>query len=174
MEDAVRLNRPKASSRDKWYPSTLKCNVAYALAPTSLSLEIVVRNVGGAKAPLIVGAHPYFIVEGSWLIRAEGALRCLAEGKIPTGVLVPHEFGEDGEYDDCFLIERDPLVLESKRFRITVIRRGMPYVQIYTGVRRAIAVEPMSGAPDAYHNGMGLKVLSPDEEARFGFTIEFE
>jgi len=40
-------------------------------------------------------------------------------------------------------------------------------------VEGAVAVEPMSGAPDAYHNGMGLKILRPGEAAEFSFEISF-
>ncbi|MFB6491245.1 MAG: aldose 1-epimerase [Thermoproteus sp. AZ2] len=156
------------------YPSRLSCRVSYALRPGALEVAVRVRNMGPRRAPLTVGAHPYFLVEGPWRIRAQGAMRCVALNKIPTGGLEPHEFGEGGEYDDCFLIEQDPVVLESRLSRIVLARRNMPYVQIYTGVKGAVAVEPMSGAPDAYHNGMGLRILAPGEEAEYGFVVEFE
>ncbi len=99
---------------------------------------------------------------------------CEAVNKIPTGRLVPFDINNTvrREFDDCFLISNDDIVLESNYSTIRIIRRGMPYVQIFTGVPNAVAIEPMSGAPDAYHNGMGLIIMKPGEERVFKFTIE--
>jgi aldose 1-epimerase len=46
--------------------------------------------------------------------------------------------------------------------------RSYPYLQIYTpDHRKSIAIENLSAAPDAFNNGMGLKVLSPNEAVTF-------
>ncbi len=155
------------------YPSTLLCSVRYELSEASLSVSLKAINRGPRRAPLVVGAHPYFVVSRPWRLDAKNPLRCVAVGKIPTGELVPHSFGIDGEYDDCFLVEEDPVVLKSPYSTVELWRRGMPYIQVYTGVEGAVAVEPMSGAPDAYHNGMGLRILDPGESAVFSFEIKF-
>ena len=47
----------------------------------------------------------------------------------------------------------------------------MPYFQIYTGIKGAVALEPMSGAPDAYHNYIGLDLIKSGEIKNYGFTI---
>ncbi|AEA13525.1 Aldose 1-epimerase [Thermoproteus uzoniensis 768-20] len=156
------------------YPSTLSCAVRYELSENSLSVSLSIVNAGRRRAPLVVGAHPYFVVSRPWRLRAENPLRCVAVGKIPTGELVPHSFGVEGDYDDCFLVEGDPVILESPYSVVEMRRRNMPYIQVYTGVEGAVAVEPMSGAPDAYHNGMGLKILGPGEAAEFSFEIYFK
>ncbi|MFP3193052.1 MAG: aldose 1-epimerase [Thermoproteus sp.] len=155
------------------YPSAISCTVDYRLSGSSLSVSLRVVNIGQRGAPLVVGAHPYFVVSRPWRLRAEGPLRCVAVDKIPTGELAPHEFGVEGVYDDCFLVGRDPVVLESPYSVVEIRRYNMPYIQVYTGVEGAVAVEPMSGAPDAYHNGMGLKILRPGEAAEFSFEISF-
>lgn len=43
-----------------------------------------------------------------------------------------------------------------------------PYLQIFTPAhRKSIAIENLSAAPDALNNGIGLKVLEPEESASF-------
>lgn len=155
------------------YPSTLSCSARYELFDDSLRVILRVVNRGARRAPLVVGAHPYFVAARPWRIFAESPLRCVSVDKIPTGELVPHSFGVDGYYDDCFLVEEDPVVLESPHSTVELWRFGMPYIQVYTGIEGAVAVEPMSGAPDAYHNKMGLRTLSPGEAVAFSFEVRF-
>ncbi|WP_054854875.1 aldose 1-epimerase [Vulcanisaeta sp. JCM 16161] len=155
------------------YPTELTSTIKYTLDDNSLSVEIVIRNTGFRNAPLVVGAHPYFIVRNDWRIHVQGdALMCETIDKIPTGKLIPFNLNNTirREFDDCFLINSD-IMLESQYSSIKIIRHNMPYVQIFTGVPNAIAIEPMSGAPDAYHNGMGLTIIRPGEERRYGFTM---
>ncbi|WP_460173372.1 aldose epimerase family protein [Vulcanisaeta sp. JCM 14467] len=157
------------------YPTELTSIVRYTLIDKGLDIEIIVRNTGLKDAPLVVGAHPYFIISGDWRLKTQGSVQmCEAVNKIPTGRLVPFDINNTvrREFDDCFLISNDDIVLESNYSTIRIIRRGMPYVQIFTGVPNAVAIEPMSGAPDAYHNGMGLIIMKPGEERVFKFTIE--
>ncbi|MEZ0249275.1 MAG: aldose 1-epimerase [Thermoproteus sp.] len=156
------------------YPSRLLCKVSYRLSDGLLEVFLEATNLGPRRAPLVAGAHPYFVVEEPWAIRAKRPMRCVAVGKIPTGEFAPHEFGVGGNYDDCFLVAEDPVVLESPHSVIKLERRDMPYIQVYTGVVGAVALEPMSGAPDAYHNGLGLKILAPGETARFWFSMSFQ
>jgi aldose 1-epimerase len=39
--------------------------------------------------------------------------------------------------------------------------------------RRSVAVEPMTCAPDAFHNGLGLQVLEPGQKttASWGISV---
>ncbi|WP_052885827.1 aldose 1-epimerase [Vulcanisaeta distributa] len=160
--------------RNPGYPTELTLTVKYALTGKELNVDIITRNTGLKNAPLVVGAHPYFIVSNDWRLNAQGDVRmCEAVNKIPTGRLIPFNLSNTTkrEFDDCFLINGD-IILESQYSTIRIIRYGMPYVQIFTGVPNAIAIEPMSGAPDAYHNGMGLIIIRPNEERRFRFTVK--
>ncbi|WP_054853578.1 aldose 1-epimerase [Vulcanisaeta distributa] len=156
------------------YPTELTSIIKYALNDDGLNVEIIVRNTGLRNAPLVVGAHPYFIVGDNWRMSVQGDVRiCESINKIPTGRLIPFNLGDAvrREFDDCFLISGD-ITLESQYSMIRIVRRNMPYVQVFTGVPNAVAIEPMSGAPDAYHNGMGLTIIKPGEEGgRYGFTI---
>ncbi len=158
---ALRLSHPG-------YPTELDLKVSYTALMDGLEATIYVKNVGESDAPLVVGAHPYFIVRGHWSIEPMDVFRCVSVGKIPTGSIEPFKLIE-GTYDDCFIIKGD-VKLRSDYSTVVIEKPGMDYVQVYT-VEGAIAVEPMSGAPDAYHNGMGLAVIKPGEERLYTFRI---
>ncbi len=163
----------KGALRHPGYPSELLLRVTYELGGL-LMASAAVTNVGERRAPLVVGWHPYFLVKGGWAIRPSGqALRCESVDRIPTGRLVPHSFGPDGSYDDCFYVESGEVELDTGEGSILVRGSGMRFFQVYTGVPGAVAVEPMSGAPDAYHNGLGLTVIGPGETREFSFTVSF-
>jgi aldose 1-epimerase len=154
------------------YPTLIRSQVSYQVSSNSLKVDIRVSNIGDRRAPLTVGAHPYFLVSGNWRIEARGAKKCVAANLIPTGELVDYHFGEDGSYDDCFLVPND-VILTSSHSSVLIRRQGMPFLQVYTGIKGAVAVEPMSGAPDAFHNSLGLTVLEPGSTASFSFSMEF-
>ncbi len=152
------------------YPTTLKVTVTYSVVLGSLDVTISVENVGDKSAPLVVGAHPYFVVKGRWSISPFKVMRLKTENKIPTGEV--EEFNlVQGDYDDTFIIEENVVELRSNYSTITIEKSDMNYVQVYTGQPGAVAIEPMSGAPDAFHNGLGLTVLTPGERKDFNFVI---
>ena len=157
--------------RHSGYPTTLAINVEYTLYGDELKTVIIVRNIGNSEAPLVVGAHPYFIVSDDWDIEVSGeSYRCESINKIPTGRLVRDRLRR-GDWDDCFIVN-DPIILKSSYSKIIISRENMRYLHVYTGAQSAVALEPMSGAPDAYHNGMGLLIIRPGEKMNFSFTIK--
>ncbi|WP_420807180.1 aldose 1-epimerase [Acidianus manzaensis] len=152
------------------YPTKLLIKVTYSLNQ-GLETRINVKNLGNLKAPLVVGAHPYFIVKGKWSIKPSKVERCILEKNIPTGKIEEYTITQK-DYDDCFIIPSD-VTLESEYSKITIKKdETMKYIQIYTGEPNAVAVEPMSGAPDAYHNNLGLVSIQPKEIKEFYFKIE--
>ncbi|BCS93943.1 aldose 1-epimerase [Metallosphaera javensis (ex Sakai et al. 2022)] len=164
-EREVRLGLQLA---DRGYPSSLLIEVDYLLKD-GLTCVIWVENEGD-EAPLVVGTHPYFIVEGEWEIYPNRAKRCVMKDKIPTGEMIDFTIMQ-GEYDDCFHLPGD-LTLSSRYSKIKISKPGMDFVQLYTGIPGSVAVEPMSGAPDAFNNGIGLLTLASGERRRFEIRIE--
>ncbi|QIW23985.1 aldose 1-epimerase [Sulfolobus sp. S-194] len=155
------------------YPSTLLSRVNYKIDENALSIKISITNTGERRAPLTVGTHPYFVISDDWeILTTTDVKQCVMKDKIPTGELVISKF-EHRDYDDCFLVNGN-VKLKSSYSSILIKRENMPFIQVYTGVKGALAIEPMSGAPDAYHNGLGLKVLNSKEEAHFSFQIFVE
>jgi Galactose mutarotase and related enzymes len=163
----------RATLRHAGYPTELLVKVKYEVMG-SLRATATFTNVGKRNAPLVVGWHPYFAVAGQWMLTPEGAaLRCESENKIPTGRLASYSFGKDGEYDDCFLIQSGRVELKSELGITSIKSDNMKFFQVYTGVKGAVAVEPMSGAPDAFHNGLGLVIIRPGETREFSFEATF-
>jgi len=154
--------------KDPGYPSPLFIKVKYSLDYSSLTTAISVKNEG-EEAPLVVGAHPYFIVKGNWRIFPEKAKRLIMKDKIPTGEMEDFTMTQ-GEYDDCFLLKGN-VTLISDYSKVTIEKENMDFIQIYTGQPSAVAVEPMSGAPDAFHNGIGLITLKEGDTATFTFKV---
>ncbi len=154
------------------YPSRLICNVTYQLDGFTLKVIMEVKNVGENNAPITVGAHPYFIVDGKWDLLPKELSRLKSKDKIPTGEIEKYTVDCDLPIDDCFLFDGS-LTLTSKRSQVKVESDNMKFIQIYNGIPGAVAIEPMSGAPDAFHNGMGLEVLSPRDTTKHDFTLTF-
>lgn len=152
------------------YPTKLQIRINYLVEEGSLSVSFSVKNIGEKKAPLTVGAHPYFITFTDWQISPNKGQKCVTQDKIPTGEFVTSDI-VNGNYDDCFKMDNEEIVLTSSYSTVKIIRENMPFVQLYTGVKGAIAIEPMSGAPDAYHNNIGLKIINKEEEIEYSFKI---
>ncbi|HEY6538065.1 MAG TPA: aldose epimerase, partial [Candidatus Dormibacteraeota bacterium] len=111
------------------------------------------------------------------------------ERAIPTGRLLPvagtdHDFTTqrpigDARLDTCFTeLERGPdglawVDLETPEHdrRVSLwLNRDHPYLMLFTGDslapderRRSLGVEPMTAAPNAFQNGLGLRLIDPGE-----------
>lgn len=172
--DEVDEDRAKLSVtlKNAGYPSELKCEVTYELSQSSIEVSMGITNMGDMDAPLTVGAHPYFIVKGKWDLDPKVFTRLELENKIPNGKMSEWRVDASASIDDCFLFD-GKVTLTSEWSKVEVESTNMKYLQIFNGVNDAVALEPMSGAPDAYNNGMGLTVLRPRSKAEYGFKITF-
>ncbi|BCU66900.1 aldose epimerase [Sulfolobales archaeon HS-7] len=165
-ENTVRL---RTVLENPGYPSLLLSKIEYRFASSDVQVSYEIRNIGMKNAPLTVGAHPYFVVNEDWKVIAKGK-KYLSQNNIPTGQTVDVNLDGNGNFDDCFLIQGE-VKLTSSHLTVILERQEMPYVQIYTGVNGAVAIEPMSGIPDAFHNGIGLTILKPEERREFSFKV---
>jgi len=169
------------------YPFTLDLRVEYSLADDGLTVRAEATNVGEEPCPYGFGAHPY--LSGGGGLANELELRVPAETalisnerSIPVG-----RQSVDGteldfraskplgsvQLDHCFTdLARDG----DGRARIELggratlwVDESYPYVMVFTGdalpdvARRAVAVEPMTCAPNAFRSGDGLIRLEPGE-----------
>ncbi|HEX8460023.1 MAG TPA: aldose 1-epimerase [Segetibacter sp.] len=168
------------------YPFKYKCAVEYSLAEgNALTVKTTITNTGQQLMPIVDGWHPYFtlgdtINEYQVEFQSKEMLE-FDENLIPTRTLIPYqEFGSLKHFgptlfDNCFTLnfaECQPMcVIRHPKRKVQIEfhpESSYPYLQIYTpDHRKSIAVENLSGAPDAFNNGMGLKVLEPKEEATF-------
>ncbi len=168
----------KAVLSDRGYPSTLDLSVDYRLERKSISVSYTAQNTGAADAPLVIGSHPYFITEGRWKILPSVPARelHLSDGYFPDGSFRQFDFDrylDEVPLDNCFEGGGD-LRLSSGRGDIVIRRRRMDYFLVYNGAYArgsSVAIEPMTGAPDAFNNGIGLNVLAPGQKFECEYSI---
>lgn len=168
------------------YPFDLEVVVGYDLLETGLACAFVVRNAGTGPAPVGAGFHPYLLApaggaDGTMLLSPASKL-VEFDGLLPTGRIVdvppdldfrqPRPVGPL-RLNHCFT----GLAKDSDGFaRVRVgdvelwMDANFPYLVLYTGdalgpdARKALAVEPMTCATDAFnHPEWGLRVLQPGE-----------
>lgn len=196
------LNLEAAEYGPRGYPFSLAVRVTYSLDGQGLSCAFAVRNAGGTAAPVGVGFHPYFTVgtelidEADAKIPAAGYLefnRQLA----PTGKVLAakgtewdyREFRRIGprRFNHCYLeLERNGAGMATAALRHrasgrtieVVMDRAFSAIVVYTGdaiadaPRRALAIEPMTCATDAFnHPDWGLKRLLPGETFTGRYTV---
>ncbi len=133
--------------------------------------------------PLADGWHPYFklgeSIDDCLLQFNSETMVQFDESLIPTGKkLIDRRFYrscliKDIQLDNCFELnnyEDQPRCFLSKSNITLAIEpdASYPYLQVYTPPhRKSIAIENLSGAPDAFNNGMGLIILHPQEKKVF-------
>lgn len=188
----VLLNAASYASRG--YPFSLAIRVAYGLDAQGLLCSFAVQNVGQQAAPVGVGFHPYFTVGTALVDEVESKIPATGylefnERLVPTGTVIDAKGGEwdyrgyrrvgNRRFNHCYVgLERDAdgMATASLRHRGSgraidiVMDRSFSAVVVYTGdaivdaPRRALAIEPMTCATDAFnHPEWGLQRLNPGE-----------
>lgn len=162
------------------FPSRLHSVVRYRLDNESFTTRFEIENTGKGNAPLMVGTHPYFLTYGDWDITADDPVKKLeyADKYFPTGQMTDfatHELssGSGKVFDNCFFGGGN-LHLHNGKVHIMMERKNMPYFQVYNGEYaegKSVAIEPMTGAPDSFNNGMGLIVLEPGDSFTCSYTV---
>jgi aldose 1-epimerase len=162
------------------YPFALHLAVGYELESDGVVVTLRATNAGRGRAPFGTGVHPYLRFDGDVTLQIPASTHVpVDQRKLPTGPPAPvggteldfrmrRRIGEQS-VDACFGdIGREPdalgrVTLEATdgAHRIVVwMDDAFQFVQVYTAVG-AIAVEPMTCAPDAFNTGDGLLVLEP-------------
>ncbi len=190
------------------WPFLLETWVRYALAEDGLTVTHGARNLGAARAPWAVGAHPYFRVgevpveQLTLEVRAARYLE-LDDRLVPVAVRDVEPGGEfdlstprelagldlNVGYQDVATGPSGVAVLTAPDGGRTVVWQDEPFrwLQVFTprdfahvgrdggeAPALAVALEPMSAAPDALNSGEGLAWLEPDQvwEASWGARYE--
>ncbi|MGH2565590.1 MAG: aldose 1-epimerase, partial [Ginsengibacter sp.] len=173
-------------AEDKGYPFNYDCLVTWQLeGDNKLSVTTECINKDAGLIPIQDGWHPYFnlgdSVNGLQLEFQSKEMVEFNSSLIPTQNLIPYsEFNslkkiDDTFFDNCFTLNmhacqplcvlRNPL----KKMEIEIYPgKSYPYLQVYIPPpRKTIAIENISGAPDAFNNGMGFITLEPGESSLF-------
>ena len=167
---------------DKGFPFKYTIEVKWTL---ELNRKIVVEtniiNQSSTNIPMVDGWHPYFTIgntieDCTIKFKAKGKMHYDAD-LLPTGEMIEEKSFEQGKkigsimLDDGF--ELDPIdpscTLENDFYSIRIEPNSRyPYLQLYTPPnRKSIAIENLSGAPNAFNNKMGLQYLEPHESLLF-------
>jgi len=166
------------------YPFALALSVSYELASGGVVMTLHATNVGTERAPFGAGLHPYLTpgtshVDDVLLEIPAGTRVPVDERLLPCGPAVPVD-GTELDFrrarrlgalrlDACFGdLDRSPAGVARVRLgshagagQLTVwMDERFRFVQVFTA-DAAIAVEPMTCAPDAFNSGDGLVVLEP-------------
>ncbi|WP_221585024.1 aldose 1-epimerase family protein [Microbacterium sp. G2-8] len=178
------------------YPFGLETRVTYALVDDGIHVTHRIANVGSEAAPVAVGTHPFFQIEGvrpadltltvpaaTWF-EVDERLLPVAERPV-TGDRDLREGVRLGDVslDDAFgTLSRDANGLAGTTLRapdgqtVTMWQdETFDYVQVFTtdsypGQEVAVAIEPMSAPAEAFNSGQGLHWIEPGEtwELRWG------
>lgn len=178
--DRVKLN---CVLTHEGYPSTISVDIIYKLADSGFSIRYLVRNVGERNAPLVIGSHPYFSFDRTWKIEHSETLEKLnfVDTYYPDGTFTKVDFNSEGDlsgrdFDNCYL-GGGTIRLHSEERTVRIDRTNMPYLVIYNGIYsrgKSVAIEPMTGAPDAFNNHMGIVNIKPDDSFQCGFNVTLE
>lgn len=179
------------NGEDKGYPFSFRCEITYELkSGNALTLSTTVINKDAKAIPLMDGWHPYFTFGGTvndlLLQFNSDNLVEFDETLVPTGKLTPYSTFNtakklgDTFFDNCFTLKKDAagaactLTDTVKQLQLEIYPdSSYPYLQIYTPPHRnSVAIENISGAPDAFNNGMGLITLQPETAAQFCTTYK--
>ncbi|CAN5303520.1 aldose 1-epimerase family protein [soil metagenome] len=183
------------------YPFHLETSVRYELVEGGLSVSHEVRNLSSSPAPVGIGAHPfltigdvpteelvltvhastYFDVDARLLPHAElpveGTRYDLRAGARAGGLVLDTAYGAVQPVDGAVASLRAP---DGREVQL-VQDDQHPYVQVFTartypkedGPGLAIALEPMTAAPDALNSGLGLQWVHPGATWSVGWGIRY-
>jgi aldose 1-epimerase len=189
-QDAARVALEVTLDAKPGYPFPFRTNISYELGVRGLVVTHGVHNLGDARMPFGVGAHPYLrpgkakVYDCDLKIPATSMLELDPARKVPTGRWA--DLGRDRDYrrgellcdlflDDAFgpCKPRGELIKHSVQGReggVTLWADPVfKWVQVYTWAEYpgsnggAVAVEPMTCPPDAFNSGTDLLHLDPGE-----------
>jgi aldose 1-epimerase len=159
------------------YPFALDLAVGYELDPGGIAVTLQATNAGAGRAPFGAGLHPYLRIDGDVTLQIPARTRVPVDDRLlPTGPPTALS-GTDLDFrharrmgdlrlDACFGdLERSPagvatITVGGARRIVVWMDDAFHFVQVFRA-DGAIAVEPMTCAPDAFNSGVGLLVLEP-------------
>ena len=176
---------------DPGYPFCYDCQVEWKLSSNGrLTAITTCTNKDKGLIPMQDGWHPYFDlgvrVDELHLEFQSKEMVVFNAQLIPTGKMKDYDkFNSikkigDTIFDNCFTLNLDtcqPMcVLKNKEsgIQVSIIpAASYPYIQFYIPEdRMSIAIENISGAPDAFNNNMGFQTLEPGQSAQYEITYQ--
>lgn len=174
------------------YPFLIKIQAHYELIDgMGMRIEFKATNLAEEEAPFGIGMHTFITCNRQPINECKLHFPCdhvfatddrnRPINKVPVAELgydfnQPREIG-DINFNNCFLAPNEgrlsTVALEYKRLFV-FMKTSAPYIQLYTPEifkRQALGAEPMSCAPDAFNNGLGLVSLQQHQYFSLNFMI---
>jgi aldose 1-epimerase len=183
------------------YPFLLDTEVRYRLVDDGITVTNTVHNRSDVPAPVAIGSHPFLrigevpteelILEAYADTHLELDDRAIPIGAHPVsgteydlrGGRRVGELRLDDAFADVRPVDGVSAVLRAPDGREVRLRQDAAhgYLQVFTprtfpratGPGLAIALEPMTAAPDALNSGAGLRMLEPGEAWSVGWGIQY-
>ncbi|MBX8631675.1 MAG: aldose 1-epimerase [Thermoplasmata archaeon YP2-bin.285] len=179
--DSACMLRALSQISDRGYPSELRTEITMRIGERRFEVAYEITNTGAQRAPVVIGSHPYFLTGERWRLIHSSEIERLntdSEG-IPDGTLQRVDYNHLRDmsgmtFDECYS-GGGLISLVSDETVIRIQRNGMNFFVLYNGrycSGSSVAVEPMTGAPDAFNNRIGLNILEPGQSMECSFLIE--
>lgn len=178
VDHAWVLLRHEYRGADPGYPFDFDCEIRYELlASGGIRIATAIANRSECSIPVVDGWHPYFSlgvsVDACTLQFPKARMLEFDERLLPTGRFLEASRYEAGhslngiELDNSFWLEpgytTPACCLRHPQGGIELqvfFERNYPILQLYIPPdRSSLAIECLSGAPDAFNNHIGLDIL---------------
>lgn len=186
-QDAAKLQIQASYNGDfDFFPFSFDLNKTYTLHRSGkFKITSHYINTGNTSFPLTDGWHPYFLAPDGTdqtLLEADVNEYLAAEKLIPNGkriAYLPFQKGQQigsTHWDTCFVWKEHGKARLTTSIGTLIMEnlKGYDFLQIYTPPhRKSIALEPLTGAPNAWNNHIGLITLQPNEQREFTIQMQF-
>jgi len=167
------------------YPFAYALSLTLTFDAKGLHLLTEVTNNTDENIPFGLGWHPYFSTGtpvDQWEVSLPTNKVYAVDGRmIPTGQAEDYSefrtaktFGAT-QLDTCFSAGGEGVTtIVDGDIRLAIHQNVNEYgfLQVYSPADRlSLAIEPMTCAPDAFNNGLGLLVLAPQEKRSFSWSV---
>ncbi len=161
------------------YPGEAFIKIRYEIKNNEFITKFSVKSVN-TDIPVEIGFHSYFNIYGTPEIKVENKAYKLEymDNFFPDGNSSLIDLNSlnllKTKLDNTFYV-KDNILLNDDKHSIIIKRFNMDFIVIYNGEyagNDSIAIEPMTGAPVAFNNNIGLINLKKNEIFECGYSIE--
>lgn len=164
------------------FPFQFKFQVTYQLTSEGISLRFHIQNLDVVPFPFGCGWHPYFkssSLHTSELSFASEKQLVYNKNLIPTDTRMIEKTTnftiKNRSFDDTFFLLKNNVRFKSTRYHLNITTKSEhpDFLQVYTPPERnSIALEPISCAPNAFNNKIGLIELNPDNSFEWNVHLQ--
>lgn len=165
------------------FPYTYRVYVTYTWSHTVLDLKVNVLNLSDCSFPYTMGWHPYFyssnLEESTIDFKSEKEF-VYDHRQLPAS----ERFYDDSQpmalkgmqLDNGYVLKSTVINFTTPDYKLKITASsGHSYLQLYMPPKKNfIAIEPMTGAVDAFNNGKGLGILESGDTFKASYRLELE